>query len=221
MPFFSIILPTFNRARLIERAIASVSQQTFDDWELVIVDDGSTDRTFETLRPFLLADSRIRYHFAANRGLAGARNIGLELAAGEYITFLDSDDAYRPNHLELRAQRLLAEPTIDLLHGGVEVIGPDMVADKHDPSRTIPLAECVIGGTFVIRRDLAHRLGGFRDVSYGDDADFFDRAVQSQARIVKVDWPTYVYNRLEPDSLCAIVEREGIEGIERYRRSVQ
>jgi glycosyltransferase involved in cell wall biosynthesis len=216
VPFFSIILPTFDRAHLVKRAIESVLDQTYSDWELIVVDDGSTDNTFATVRPIVLTDARLRYHFAANRGLAGARNIGLALAGGEYITFLDSDDLYRPDHLQLRAERLASGGSIELMHGGVEVIGPDMVADKHDPSRMIPLAECVIGGTFVIKRELAVRLGGFRG-SYGDDRDFFDRAEQSGARIVTVDWPTYVYNRLEPDSLCAIVEREGVEGIERYR----
>ena len=74
MPFFSIILPTFNRAHLVARAIESVLVQTFTDWELIIVDDGSRDNTFEIIRPFVLKDERIRYHYARNHGLAIARN---------------------------------------------------------------------------------------------------------------------------------------------------
>ncbi len=173
VPFFTVILPTFNRARLIERALRSVLEQTFTDWQLAIVDDGSRDETFSVVEHYVRADPRIQYHFAANQGLAGARNTGARMALGEYMTFLDSDDAYKPEHLSLRATRLAEDPSIDLLHGGVEVIGPDMVADKRDPSRLIPIADCVIGGTFVVRRSLIDRLGGFRNV-YGDDRDFFD-----------------------------------------------
>jgi glycosyltransferase involved in cell wall biosynthesis len=226
MPFFSIILPTFNRAHLISGAIESVLRQTFNDWELLIIDDGSRDNTFEIIRPFILNPSPyqgegrgrgIRYHFAHNLGLAMARNTGIQMSRGKYITFLDSDDEYLPEHLQFRAEFLKAHPDIELLQGGVEVIGPNMVADKHDPSKLVPISECVIGGTFVIRRDLAELLEGFRDVPYGDDADFFARAEDAGAIIHKINVPTYRYNRLEPDSLCAIVEREGVEGITKFR----
>ena len=216
-PFFSIILPTFNRAHLIGHAIRSVLDQTFQDWELVIIDDGSQDDTFNTVRQSILSNPRIRYHFAANHGLAMARNLGFEMSSGQYLTFIDSDDTYLPLHLEIRAKYVRNHPEVELLHGGVEIIGPDMVADKFDPSRKVSLYQCVIGGTFVIRRDLAERLQGFRAIEYGDDNDFFVRAEQTGAVIHRVDAQTYRYNRLEPDSLCAIVEREGIEGIQAFR----
>jgi glycosyltransferase involved in cell wall biosynthesis len=216
-PFFSIILPTFNRAKLIARAIKSIVAQTFTNWEVIIVDDGSRDDTFEIIRPFALQDERIRYHYARNRGLAMARNIGIQMSRGTYITFLDSDDEYLSEHLQIRAEYFSDHPRVELLHGRVEVIGPEMVADKHDPSKQIPISDCVIGGTFVIRRDLMERLQGFHDVPYGDDADFFARAEKSGASIHKIDVPTYRYNRLEPNSLTAIAGREGIEGIAKFR----
>ncbi|MDP4198447.1 MAG: glycosyltransferase family A protein [Bacteroidota bacterium] len=216
-PFYSVILPAYNRAHLIRSAIESVLEQRFSDWELLIIDDGSRDNTFKVVRELVLKDSRIRYHFAANRGLAMARNLGLTMGLGKYFTFLDSDDEYAPEHLALRAKYLQAHHEVELLHGGVEVIGPDTVADKYDPSRQIPISDCVVAGTFVIRRDLAERLHGFRDVPYGDDNDFFERAQNVGVVIHKIDSPTYRYNRLEPDSLCAIVEREGIEGIRKFR----
>jgi len=98
------------------------------------------------------------------------------------------------------------------------VIGPQTVADKFDPTRQIPISECVVGGTFFIRRDRVEQLGGFRDIPYGDDNDFFRRAEEADAVIHKIDAPTYRYNRTSEDSLCAIVEREGVEGINRFRR---
>lgn len=216
-PFISVIMPTYNRWKLAVKAIQSVMAQTFGDWELLIIDDGSRDGTYDFVTTETDGDKRVRYHYATNRGLAMARNIGLTMAQGKYFTFLDSDDEYLPEHLSLRAEYLKAHPEVELLHGGVKIIGPDMVADKHDPSKQIPISECVVGGTFVIRCDLAERLHGFRDIPYGDDADFFARAEEAGATIHKVDIPTYRYNRLESDSLTAIAGREGIEGIAKFR----
>ena len=105
-PHFSIITPTFNRADLIERVIDSVQRQTFTDWELIIVDDGSTDSTREVVRSRADLDARIRLEtLGRNSGLpAVARNCGLAEARGELIAFLDSDDYWWPNHLEYHAQ---------------------------------------------------------------------------------------------------------------------
>src|SRR5690349_9794749 len=210
MPFFSIILPTFNRAHLVLRAVESVMKQGFDDWELVIIDDGSKDDTFSKLRDLVAGDERLRYHFSHNRGLAGARNLGCSMASGKYLTFLDSDDEYLPNHLEIRYKVLSQGPSIELLHGGVEVIGERLVPDKSDPSVKVDIADCVVGGTFFIRRDLWSRLGGFKDV-YGDDNEFYLNAADHGATIAKVEDATYRYYRTESDSLCSIVSRDGIE----------
>jgi glycosyltransferase involved in cell wall biosynthesis len=216
-PFFSVILPTYNRWELMEKAIESVKKQTFQDWELLVVDDGSRDGTYDFAATAFWEDKRCRYHYTTNRGLPMARNIGLMMSRGRYITFLDSDDEYLPEHLEIRAQYLTEHPEVELLHGGVEVIGPQTVADKFDPSQQIPISDCVIGGTFVFRRELAERLNGFGDILYGDDNDFFRRAEESGAVIHKIDIPTYRYNRTSEDSLCSIVEREGIESIKSFR----
>lgn len=100
-PLVTVIIPTFNRASTISRAIDSVIDQNFNDWELVIVDDHSTDDTLELLRQYSLADKRIKFLGNKNsKGPAGARNTGMEIAQGKYIAFLDSDDLWYPNHLE-------------------------------------------------------------------------------------------------------------------------
>ncbi|MGD0711505.1 MAG: glycosyltransferase family 2 protein [Bacteroidales bacterium] len=98
LPFFSIILPTFNRAYMLSRAIHSVIEQTFPGWELIIIDDGSTDNTPDIVKEF--SDSRIIYIYQQNAERSTARNNGIDLAKGKYICFLDSDDYYLPNHLE-------------------------------------------------------------------------------------------------------------------------
>ncbi|ABL65478.1 glycosyltransferase family 2 protein [Chlorobium phaeobacteroides] len=106
-PEISVILPTFNRARLLDTAIQSVLGQTFTDWELLVVDDGSSDNTFDLVNPYITENPRIRYLRHCNRKLNNTRNAGIQAAFGRYITFLDSDDSYTPDHLESRCSRKL------------------------------------------------------------------------------------------------------------------
>lgn len=107
MPLVSIIMPTYNRADTILRAVRSIQAQTFTDWELIIVDDGSTDNTVELIEG---CDPRLKLIRQKNQGTAGARNTGLRASTGAYIAFLDSDDAWLPHHLELSAAFLDAFP---------------------------------------------------------------------------------------------------------------
>ncbi|OSZ82171.1 hypothetical protein CAP35_02565 [Chitinophagaceae bacterium IBVUCB1] len=100
-PFFSIIIPTYNRSGFIKRAIESVIAQTYTDWELLIVDDGSTDDTAAIINQYSKSDARIRYLYQENQKVSAARNNGLANATGRYICFLDSDDEYKQNHLQV------------------------------------------------------------------------------------------------------------------------
>lgn len=102
----SVIIPTYNRAELLKRAAQSVLAQTYKDFELIIVDDGSTDNTKEIVES--LNDSRIVYVYQKNAGACVARNNGIEHAKGEYIAFHDSDDVWHSNKLELQMQALIA-----------------------------------------------------------------------------------------------------------------
>lgn len=92
-PYFSIITPTYNRAWCIQRAIKSVLSQNFKNWELIIVDDGSTDNTKGIVEKYL-TDSRIKYFYKENGGVGSARNYGIENICGEIVLFLDSDDEF-------------------------------------------------------------------------------------------------------------------------------
>ncbi|MCX7936088.1 MAG: glycosyltransferase family 2 protein [Chlorobi bacterium] len=200
-PLFSVIIATYNRSWAIERAIESVFAQTERSWELIIVDDGSTDDTLVRIQPYALAAQNVYVVVQANHGTGAARATGIRLARGEFITFLDSDDTYLPEHLAVRKQYIADYPTCDFFHGGVIVIGDRFVPDRFDPQRRIPIEECAVGGTFVIRRQVALQLG-FAPLRYADDADFFDRARRAGIEPVYVPVPTYCYNRTSPDSLC-------------------
>ncbi len=89
MPFFSVIIPTYNRAGVLLRALESIINQSFSDWELIIVDDGSTDNTVNIFESFV-KDNRIKYIKQENRGVCVARKFGSEKGLGSYICFLDS-----------------------------------------------------------------------------------------------------------------------------------
>jgi glycosyltransferase involved in cell wall biosynthesis len=96
-PFFSVVVPVYNRESLITRCIDSIFNQDFENWELVIVDDGSTDETRNVILSY--DDERIRYIYKENGGASSARNVALDNSNGTYIAFLDSDDEYKPDHL--------------------------------------------------------------------------------------------------------------------------
>ena len=105
-PFFSVVIATYNRAYWVSKAIGSVLNQTYSNWELIIVDDGSTDNTSEVVESF--KDPRIQYIYQKNQERSAARNNGMDQSTGEYITFLDSDDYYLENHLATFHQRIIA-----------------------------------------------------------------------------------------------------------------
>jgi glycosyltransferase involved in cell wall biosynthesis len=202
-PLISIILPTFNRAALLPRAIDSVLRQTWENWELVIEDDGSTDGTDVLLSNYAGQDPRIRPYFHPNCGPANSRNLGLKAAFGEYETYIDSDDEYLPDHLLLRIEFLQKHPSIDLIHGGACIIGtPEQrfVPDACNAARRISLDDCVIGGTFFARSGTIERAGGWKD-GFAEDACLFDR-LASHCNIAKVSFETYIYHRDTTDSRC-------------------
>jgi glycosyltransferase involved in cell wall biosynthesis len=103
----SIVLPTFNRLDVIGRAVASILRQSHQEWELIVVDDGSTDGTRDRIESL---DPRIRYIEQANQGVYVARNTGLRAARGRFVTFMDSDDEWLPHFLALTTAFLNAHP---------------------------------------------------------------------------------------------------------------
>ncbi|MEZ5037688.1 MAG: glycosyltransferase [Chitinophagales bacterium] len=201
IPKFSIVLTTYNREQYIERAILSVIQQTETNWELLIIDDGSIDNTEQVIQPYLNINQSIYYFKQENRGEALTKNRGISLSCGQYITFLDSDDAYKIEHLQYRSQILNQSPLLDFLYGGVEVIGDEFVPDRRNIGKKIHLSACVIGGTFFIKREVLFELGGFRKIEIGADADLFDRIARAKKKILKINYPTYIYHREYEDSI--------------------
>jgi glycosyltransferase involved in cell wall biosynthesis len=202
VPFISVIITTYNRLELLKRAVNSLLVQIETDWEAIIVDDGSTDDTFIYSRELCQENPKFRYLYQSNRGVTGAKNAGILAASGVFVTFLDSDDEYHAEHLDLRRKILLQYPELDFLYGGAKIIGDQYVPDADNPDKLINLEECVIGGTFFILREKALELGGFPFVEYSEDSALYKNAIENELTIAKIDINTYIYHRDTPDSIC-------------------
>jgi len=121
MPEVSVIIPTFDCGAYIGEAIESVLKQTYQDFEIIIVDDGSTDNTRELVSSF--HDERLQYRYQENRGASDARNTGIKASRGKYISFLDADDVWLPLKLELQVKALESSPRIGLVYSDMYYFG--------------------------------------------------------------------------------------------------
>ena len=182
-PVASIVVPAYNSERTIAETIASLLRQTFVDFELIVVDDGSTDRTAQIVRSF--EDSRLRLVQQRNRGLAGAHNTGIHESRGRYIGFCDADDLWLPEKLELHIQHLEANPDVGISYSGSRMIdgaGRPIGVDMKPRLRDITAAHVFKrnpignGSTPVMRRAaldaLAYRPMGEQDRDWWFDETF-------------------------------------------------
>ncbi|MGA2297604.1 MAG: glycosyltransferase family A protein [FCB group bacterium] len=204
-PFFSIIITAYNRANLLKRAINSLLTQTESDWEAVIVNDGSTDKTEVIARDFSSKYQNIKTFFQINHGAGFSKNFGISKSSGKYITFLDSDDEYKSEHLFLLKRYLINNPDIDFLHGTAEIIGNTNVPDFNNPGQIIHLDNCIIGGTFVFKKAILEKTNGYPILRFGDDVSFYNLVFNLNMKIAKVDFKTYIYHRDNDDSVCNII----------------
>lgn len=114
-PLLSIITPVYNVERYLDRCIASIQSQSFQDWELILIDDGSTDNSGSICDGYAAKDTRIRVFHQSNSGASAARNVGLDYAQGELITFVDSDDDIAPETYERNIRHLQSDTSIDMV----------------------------------------------------------------------------------------------------------
>lgn len=180
-PKVSVIIPTYNRAGMVEKAIDSVFSQTYPNIELIVVDDGSTDGTREILETY---GDRIIAVYQPNGGAGKARNAGLRLATGEFIAFLDSDDYYLPDKIRLEAEFLCANPDVDVVLCGFRFIDEEKHIDVE--FKDIDVTDLVsrilwtdIGGLFppnlpLFRKKILEKVEGFDErLKMREEQDFW------------------------------------------------
>ena len=186
LPLISVVVPTYNRAHLLGEALDSVFSQSFKDYEVIVIDDGSTDGTEAFVRSRY--GDRLRYLKQENRGISGARNRGIELAQGRYIAFLDSDDKWLPEKLEKQAAYMEANPSVGLLSTRLYRYPIVRGEEKREQTEICPpdfpkgFLELLTGKNYVpttttmVRRECLEKVGGFDpELKVAEDWDLWLR----------------------------------------------
>lgn len=164
----SVIIPTYNRADYIGETIESVLNQTYSPLEIIVIDDGSTDKTREVVANYL---PRVRYIWQENAERGAARNHGLRIASGKFIAFLDSDDVWLPNKIEEDLKIFNSNPEAGLVYSDIQIIGADgkLKRELKREKKTGWVTEHLLRKNFVsvgahlIRTQILRDIGGFRE----------------------------------------------------------
>lgn len=180
MKLVSIVLPTYNGARYLREAIQSCLDQTYRHWELILVDDASTDETPTIIAEYVRLDPRIRsLRHEHNRKLPAALNTGFTVARGEYLTWTSDDNRYRPHALATLVAFLDARPDVDVVYSDYTVIdeaGRPLHAVQVETPKALPFRN-PIGACFLYRAAVAHKVGPYaEDLFRAEDYDFWLRA---------------------------------------------
>jgi GT2 family glycosyltransferase len=211
-PLFSVVIPTYNSAGKVVRAVQSVLEQTLNDYELVVVDDGSSDDTAERLQPWM---DRIQYVHQANAGVAAARNHGIEMASGCYVAFLDADDWWYERKLARVAEAAAVLPEVGLFYSPVDFVtaGGERLwtyrSEDHGVHNypALLMTDFVMTSSTVVRRDVFDQVGTF-DTSLAscEDWDMWIRIARSYG-IHLIREPLTAYEYLAGGSLTSRTAR--------------
>ena len=203
-PTVSVIIPTYNRAQVLGATIESVLAQTYQDLEVIVVDDGSTDDTHAVVERYVArSGAHVRYIRQANQGVSAARNTGCRAARGRYLALLDSDDLWKPQKLARQLPLLERDPRIGLVSSMAEIVDATNtrvlgIKPRQRPATT--LREMVATGSappssFVFRREALQEVGGFDPQIHGlEDLDFCFRVARRWA-LVYLEEPLIRYRQ--------------------------
>lgn len=220
IPALSVVMPAYNAEKYVQRAVESILEQTFQDLELVIVDDASTDRTLEIIKGLAVTDARIRvFHNAENLGVSDTTNFGVSKARADLIGRMDADDMSDPTRFEKQIAVLRANPHFAVVGSfashtndrgqilSLSPTGPRSEA-QFDDLRLSGETTMVFGGTALFRKDLFEKAGGYDpSIGSGEDVELFDR-MANLGPIVSIPEPLLLY-RLHQTSL---VQRTFLDG---------
>ena len=201
MSLVSVVIPAYNAASFVTGAVESVMRQTFQNFEVIVVDDGSKDLTKQAIEPFL-RDPRVRYHYQENRGLPGARNSGAMIARGEYLAFLDADDFLSTNALECMLQAFQFTGAQWLNVGVLKLEGANRTV-RHPITPEGDLLLAILDSDFITRspfypREQFFSVGMYdEEIRNREDWDINIRMISAGKRFVTVDEPLYHYSRTE------------------------
>lgn len=193
MPFFSVIIPTFNRAEPLTRTVDSVLSQSFKDFELIIIDDGSTDNTKQVLSSY---SGKLQYHHQENKGICSARNAGALMASGAFLIFLDSDDIVDPSWLQDFHEAIMrsgcdmafCEMKVVSASGASKIVSPRQSREKEKNYGVY------IPGSFTLKRSLFLDAGMYDEmIGYGENTELSYRIKKRNIKMCFIDRPNFIY----------------------------
>lgn len=221
MPTVSIVLPTYNGSRYIRESIESILEQTYTDWELIIVDDCSTDDTLKIAYDYESMDSRIRViHNVINRKLPGALNVGFEKAKGKYLTWTSDDNAYLPNALAVMVERLETSDAVmvcadEYVMDEAGIVKEDTVWSYMDEELC---RQNTVRACFLYRREVLDSVGNYDTSLFCvEDYDYWLRVKQKYGRIDRIAQALYKY-RSHNASLTSINKEKIFAALKQLRR---
>ncbi|HLO50198.1 MAG TPA: glycosyltransferase family 2 protein, partial [Kamptonema sp.] len=201
-PQVSVIIPAYNGDRYIAQAVESVLSQTYTNWEIIVIDDGSTDDTREVLQPYF---DRIRYVYQQNQGVAAARNRGIQEAKGKLLAFLDQDDILLSDKLAAQVALFESQPSLGIVNSGWRIVNEqgEAIADI-EPWQYFPILDLetwivrtpVLPGAMMFSRQLLERVGGFDSRFNGvDDVDLLLRLALTNCESAWLRQVTFCYRQ--------------------------
>jgi glycosyltransferase involved in cell wall biosynthesis len=226
-PLVSVVIATYNMARYLPLAVRSALDQTCGDIEVLIVDDGSTDETANTVAPFL-GDPRVSYRVQENKGQAAAKNHGVRAARGDYIAFLDADDIWERDKLEAQLPLFAKSETVGVVYSryicidksGKRVSASDDELFRGRVSGQLLIRNFIGFGTAMVKRECFDRLGGFKEsLRMGIDYDLWLR-FSTQYEFDYVDRPLLQY-RVWSGQMSKNLKARYLNGIEIMRKFLQ
>jgi len=230
MPDISILLPCFNAGSCLEEALDSLLTQTYPNFEIIAVDDGSTDTTLEILQAIGQIDPRLVVLAEPHRGVVGAANRGLSACRGEIIARMDADDRCHPERVAKQRDFLLTHDDIDVVSCLVEGFPADAVGegfqiyyrwlnsliDHEDIAREIFVESPIANPSAAFRREWIQSLGGYQELGWPEDYDLWLRAYLAGSRFAKIP-EVLVYWREHPERLTHTDSRYSVENFLRAK----
>ena len=218
MPYFTIVIPSYNRGHIVGRAIESVLNQSYSDFEIIVVDDGSTDNTKEVVCQYL--DSRINYFFQENSGVSAARNTGSKLAKGDYIAFIDSDDIWYKNKIKIQIKFMTANKALfsfnsyNIINKENKIIGAIKAQKKIDYKSL--LKSCDIGLSTVMFHKSLKKYIIFPKLKTKEDYVVWLRLVKNKINLFGINNFLSAWRKVN-NSLSSSVYQKMIDGYKVYR----
>ena len=195
-PIVSIIVPCYNQAEYLDECLQSVLHQTYENWECIIVNDGSPDNTDEVVKKWIIKDSRFKYYYQENAGVSSARNLGILKSIGEYILPLDGDDKIAENYIKQAIEVFIKDDLLKVVYCKAEKFGDEM-GEWDLPSfslKSLALDNMIFSSALFKRRDW-QKVGGYDDKMLDglEDWEFWIAILKNGGKVLRLDITGFYY----------------------------